>query len=199
MKSLLANSSQKHRRAAGRRAFSMVELLFALGIFLMVMAGVVSLPILGLKMNALSASKLKSTAASVKILNQIRNQVLEASSVVVGNGGDTTFAATGTTGNALQVYPPGGNTNNYIRFFLSTKTFALYEWYSTNNQLWLLAPNITNETVFQTVDFQGKTSSSSQEHYAIKMTLQFAQLNYKIPTNSYEYYTLETEMTPRGQ
>lgn len=198
MKPLLSKSSRMRTRVAAALAFSLVELLFALGIFLMAIAGVVSLPILGLKMNALAASKLRSTSASVKVLNQIRNQVLEASSVVVGNGGSTTFAATGTTGNALQVYPKSSATN-YIRFFLSTKTFALYEWNSTNNQLWLLAPNITNESIFQTVDFQGKTSSSSQEHYSIKMTLQFAQLNYKVPTNSYEYYTLETEMTPRGQ
>lgn len=198
MKSTLTNSSQERQKAMATRAFSVVELLFALAIFLAIIAGMVSLPILGLKMNALAASKLKSTASGLKVLNQIRNQVLGASSVVVGNGGSTSFAATGTTGNALQVYPKS-NSTNFIRFFLSTKTFALYEWNSTNNSTWLLAPNITNETIFQTVNFQGNTSSSVQEHYSIKMTLQFAQLNYKIPTNSYEYYTLETEMTPRGQ
>jgi hypothetical protein len=49
------------------------------------------------------------------------------------------------------------------------------------------------------VDFQGNMSSSTQEHYAIRMTLAFAQLEFTIPTNAYDYYTLETEMTPRSQ
>lgn len=198
MKTLRANLWPKPLRARAGRAFTLPELMLALAIFLTVVACVASLPILGLKMNALSASKLKSTSSSLKVLNQVRNQVLGANLVLVGNGGSTSFAATGTTGNALQVYPRT-NLNSYLRFFYSTKTDALYEWNSTNNQLWLLAPNITNDSVFETVDYRGNLSSTSQEHYSIRMTLQFAQLNYTIPTNSYDYYTLQTEMTPRGQ
>lgn len=197
MKTLLANSLKLGRRATRASAFTLVELLTASGIFLTVVAMVTTLPILGLKMNALSTSKLQSTSSSLKVLNQIRNQVLEAGSVVVGNGNNTLFTPTGTNGNALQIYPP--SSTNYVRFFWSSKTDALYEWNSTNNSLWLLAYNITNDTVFETVDYRGNFSSSSQEHYSIRMTLNFAQLNYKVPTNSYEYYTLETEMTPRGQ
>ena len=180
------------------RAFTLPELLVAMTIFLLVVVDVVSLQIIGLKMNALAANKLKSTSSSLKVLNQIRNQVLEARSVAVGNGSGTSFTLTGTSGNALQIYP-SNNTNSYLRFFQSTNTDALYEWNSTNNELWLLAPYITNQMVFETVDFQGNSSSRSQEHYAIRMTLQFQQLDYRVPTNTYEYYTLETEMTPRGQ
>lgn len=196
MKSPPANSISRGTTLA--RAFTIVELLTALAIFLLVIAGLVSLPVLGLKMNAIASSKLEYTASSIKALNQIRNQVLQANSVQVGNGNNTTFVANGTNGDALQVYP-GTNTSNYVRFFMSTNTDALYECNSATNTLWVLASSITNQFVFQNVDFQGNASSSSREHYAIKMTLQFNQLNYRIPTNSYEYYTLETEMTPRCQ
>ncbi len=198
MKLNRADSLARHERTISKRAFTIMELMTAMAIFLMVVAGVVSVPIFGLKMNGLAASKLSSTSSSMKVLNQIRNQVMGANSVLVGNGAQDSFTANGTNGNALQVYA-GPGTNNFIRFFVSTNTDALYEWNSGTGKLWLLAPSITNQSVFQTVDFQGKVSSSSQEHYAIRMTLQFAQLNYTVPTKNYDYYTLETEMTPRCQ
>jgi hypothetical protein len=193
MKTPYLTAAQKYRNA-----FTIPELLLALSIFLVCVFGIVSLQILGLKMNAISASKLKSTAASLKTLNIVRDHVLGANSVLVGNGDSNSFTVTGTIGNALQVYPTT-NSSNYLRFYLSTDDNTLYELNNTNEALTAIAPNITNELVFQTVDFQGNTSSSSREHYAIKMTLQFSQLDYKVPKKTSEYYTLETEMTPRTQ
>src|SRR5579862_1210444 len=195
MKTLRAISSQKQRSA-----FTIAELLLSLTIFLVCVLGIVSLQVLGLRMNAISASKMESTQASLKTLNTVRDSVLAASSVQVGNGDSNTFTVTGTIGNALQVYPTT-NSSNYLRFFLSTDDNKLCELNddNTNKVLTMIAPNVTNESVFQTVDFQGNTSTSSREHYAIKMMLQFSQLDYKVPTNKWEYYTLETEMTPRTQ
>ncbi len=193
MKTSRSNSSRQYQAA-----FTISELLTALAIFLVVVLGLVTLQILGLKMNALALSKMESTSSSLKILNRVRNQVLEASSVAVGNGSGQSFVATGTNGNALQVYP-GTNTSNYFRYYVSTNDNTLYELNSTNSELTAIAPNITNTLVFQTVDFQGNTSSSVQEHYAIKMTLHFSQLAYKVPKKATEYYTFETEMTPRVQ
>jgi len=198
MKANWADSSTRHGLTTVNRAFTIMELMTAMAVFLMVVAGVVSVPIFGLKMNGLAASKLNSAASSLKVLNQIRNQVMGANSVLVGNGTQSSFTANGTNGNALQVYA-GPGTNNYVRFFTSTNTGAFYEWNNVTAKLWLLAPDVTNQSVFQTVDFQGKVSSSSQEHYAIRMTLQFAQLNFTVPAKNYDYYTLETEMTPRCQ
>ena len=198
MKSLPANSWVQNRRATIARAFTIPELLLALAIFLMVVAAIVSLQVAGLRMNARAESKLASAAASAKVLNQVRDHVLEANSAMVGNGDNKSFTATGTNGNALQVFS-GTDTNNYLLFFVSTNTDSLYEWNNTNQQLWTVAGNVTNESAFETVDFQGNVSSRSQEHYSIRMTLQFAQLSFKVPTNSYEYFTLQTEMTPRGQ
>jgi prepilin-type N-terminal cleavage/methylation domain-containing protein len=180
------------------RAFTLAEMMTTLAIFALVVAAMVSLQLFGFRVNALTTSKLKSTASSLKILDQIRNNVLEAYSVSVGNGNRTSFTATGTNGNALQIYP-GTNVSNYLRFYLVTTNASLFELSSTNNQVSLIASNIVNQTAFETVDFQGNISSSSQEHYSIRMTLQFVQLDYRLPGNTYEYYTLKTEMTPRTQ
>ena len=193
MKTSGITSSQKNRSG-----FTIAELLIALSIFLVCVLGLVSLQVLGLQMNAIAASKMKSTASGLKTLNAVRNQVLGANSVQVGNGDNNSFTATGTIGNALQVYPTT-NSSNYLRFYLSTDDNTLYELNNSNSAVTAIAPNVTNESVFQTVDFQGNTSSSSREHYSIRMTLQFSQLDYKVPKSTREYYTLETEMTPRTQ
>jgi prepilin-type N-terminal cleavage/methylation domain-containing protein len=180
------------------RAFTLTEILTAMAIFLMVVLGVVTLQIFGLQMNAISAGRLRSAASSLKVLDQVRDPVLGANSAVVGNGSGSSFTVTGTTGNALQVYP-GTNTANYLRFYVATNLDALYELNSTNNDLLLIATNVFNPSVFETVNFLGNVSSSSQEHYSIRMTLQFTQLEFTIPAKGYDYYTLETEMTPRNQ
>lgn len=191
MKTFRAISGQKPR--AG---FSVVELLTAMAIFLVVVLCLVTVQILGLRMNAVSASKLQSAAAARKSLNYVRRQVLGAFSVQVGNGSSTSFTSNGTNGDAMEIFP-GTNLNNYLRFYWSADT--LCELNSSNRQVTVIANNITNQPVFEMVDFLGDMSSSSREHFSIRMTLQFAQLAYQVPTNKYEYFTMVTEMTPRLQ
>ena len=107
------------------------------------------------------------------------------------------FASTGTNGPSLMIYSPTGGSN---LLYLSTNTGALYEIFSSSTQQMTLASNLTNQVLFQTVDCHGNNiSSTSIEHYAIRMTLQFFQVNYQVPTNVLEYYTFQTEMTPRSQ
>lgn len=199
MKPCAANTLPKRRNgAATELAFTLAEVMTALAIFSLVVIAMVSLQLFGFKMNALADAKLKSTTSGLNILDQIQNRVLEAYSVAVGNGNSTSFTTTGSTGNALQIYP-GTNVNNYLRFYVMTNTGGLYELNSTNQQMSLIASNIINQTAFETVDFQGNISSSSQEHYSIRMILHFSRLAFTLPSSNSDYYTLETEMTPRTQ
>jgi len=200
MKSLPDNSLQKPlARKKNARAFTLAEMMTTVAIFSMVVIGMVSLQIFGFKMNSLTSSKLISTTYSLRMLNQIRDQVREANLVQVGNWDGASFTTTGTNGNALQIYPTTNAT--YIRFYLDTNTTTLYKLDSTSaNPPIMLASNIINQTVFQIEDYHGNSIvSGSTEHYTIKMTLQFLQLDYQVPTNVYENYMLQTLMTPRTQ
>jgi hypothetical protein len=179
-----------------RTGFTIVELLTTMSIFLLVMTALITVQLLGLKMNAISGSKMVSTTAAMKSLTYMRKQVLGAFSVEVGNGDDSSFTSNGTNGDAMEIFP-GTNLNNYLRYYWATNT--LCEMNSSNSHVTVIADNITNQPVFEMVDFQGNMSSSSREHFSIKLTLQFAQLDYRIPTNKYEYFTFVTEMTPRLQ
>jgi prepilin-type N-terminal cleavage/methylation domain-containing protein len=180
------------------RGWTLVELMSAMAIFLIVVAAMISVQIFGFNINALTTSKLKFTAASLKALNQIQNQVRNANLVVVGNGTSlATFSPTYTTGNSLMIYPPTGSGN---LLYLDTNADALFEIFGANTNKITIGFGITNNTAFQTVDCNGvNISSTSVENFAIRMTLQFLITNYKVPTTVYDCYTFQTEMTPRTQ
>jgi type II secretory pathway pseudopilin PulG len=196
----LSNSLSQNAsaRAMNVRAFTLVELMVTMAIFMLLMLSMVGVQIFGFKMNTLTASKLKATAYSLKALDQILTQVRGASTVVVGNGSSlASFTSTGTSGTALLISLPTGGNN---LLYLSTNTGALYEIFGANNQQMTVASNLTNQVLFQTVDYRGTNISSiGLGHYAIKMTLNFFQQAYLVPTNVYEYYTFQTVMTPRSQ
>ena len=183
-------------RQKPRTGFTVVELLTAMAIFLVVVSCLVTVQILGLRMNAMAAGKLESSAAAMKSLNYMRKQVLGAFAIQIGNGGSGTFTSNGTNGDAMEIFPTT-NLNNYLRFYWSADT--LCEINSSNSQVTVIANSITNQPVFEMVDYQGNMSSSSREHFSVRLTLQFAELAYKVPTNKYEYFTMVTEMTPRLQ
>ena len=189
---------QASARAMNARAFTLVELMVAMAIFMLLTLAMVGVQIFGFRINTLTSSKLKSTAYSLKALDQILNQVRGASSAVVGSGTSmASFTSTGTNGPALMIYSPTGGSN---LLYLSTNAGALYEILGSNGQQMTLASNLTNQVLFQTVDCHGSNiSSTGLEHYAIRMTLKFYQVNYQAPTNVLEYYTFQTEMTPRSQ
>jgi prepilin-type N-terminal cleavage/methylation domain-containing protein len=203
MKSLPNNLLQKppiQRMAAC--AFTLAEMMTTMAIFSIVVLAIVSLQIFGFKMNSFTSSKLRSTAYGLKTLNQIQDQVRGATLVQVGNGNGSSFTATSTNGNALQINPTA-NLAHYIRFYLVTNTAAGYNLYrlaDDDGQPTLIASNIVNKTAFKITDYRGSNIvSGGTEHYAIGVTLQFSQLAYSAPTAVYDYYTLQTTVTPRIQ
>lgn len=199
MKSPSGNFTRKAQIcAAGARAFTLVELMVTMAIFLLLVLAMVGVQVFGFKINSLTQSKLEFVASSLKALNQIQGQVRGASSVMVGNGSSlSSFQGTGTSGNALMIYLPAGGAN---LLYLAANTGTLYEICSTNNQQTAIASQITNQVVFQTVDCHGNNiSSTGLEHYAIRMTLQFSKVNFRVPNAANDYYTFQTEMTPRTQ
>jgi prepilin-type N-terminal cleavage/methylation domain-containing protein len=180
-------------------AFTLAEMMVALAVFSLVVIAMVGLQVFGLKMNTFTSSKLQATSATLKVLNHMRNQIRGATSVIVGNGDSTSFTATNGPGNALQVYPTADLSSN-ILYYVDPNADKLYELDSgASNQPVVLASYITNQLAFQPENFQGNILSNQQEHYTIKMTLQFYKVNYSVPTNSYDCYQLVTRITPRIQ
>jgi hypothetical protein len=205
MKLLPDNLSRKAAiRVATVHAYTIIEVFIVATIFIMVVMGILSLQIFGLKMNAFTSSELMSTAYGLKALNQIRDQVRGACAADVGNQSGSSFTVTTTNGNALKINLTA-NLNNYILFYLDTNTTKLYRVDVNNgvtNSL-MIATNVVNQTtspVFQKEDCQGNfiTNSLSTEHRTIRMTLNFSRVAYTLPANVSDSYTLQTIATPRN-
>jgi hypothetical protein len=178
-------------------------MMTTVAIFSLVVIAMVSLQIFGFKMNSFTTSKLKSTADSLKTLNQIRNQIREAQNpVLVGsfnvNSDKFTAAANGQAaiGNAIQI---SNGPNSLVTFYLDTNTFLLYEEDTSGLQT-ILAHAVINQQPFQAQDYLGSTiPGGSSDRYTIKITLLFSNLNYSAPTLSYNTYSIKSRATPRIQ
>jgi len=186
------------------KAFTLTELMITLAIFSLVVMGMVSLQIFGFKMNSFTSNKLRSTGDSLNVLDQIRNEILEANnSVLIGNYNvsNSVFTAVANgqpaVGNAVQILNSPGNP---VTFYLNPNTGKLYELGNTaNNQPTLLtrSSSIINSQPFKAMDCFGNTLKVGGTYYTIKMTLQFSNLVYSVPTPTYDVYRLESCATPR--
>jgi prepilin-type N-terminal cleavage/methylation domain-containing protein len=201
------------------RAFTLTEMMVTLAIFSLVVIAMVSLQIFGFKINSLTQNKLSSTKDSLKALDQIRNQIRGATNeVLIGSFNTSNNKFTPIANNSSAVGSAvliTNNTANCVVFFVNTNavgtsafttnTFTLCE-YGTNNpavvngQLTTLAHSLVNLQPFQEEDYKGNTVVvGNSGHYTVKMTLQFSNWLYSMPSSNYDTYRLETRATPRAQ
>ena len=189
------------------RAFTLVEMMVATGIYLGIVVGVVvAIQLFALRVYTLAATKLTATQSSRKALNQIRDDIRQAKTLQVGNADNSgTFTAVpgtnGVKGNALQIfYTTNGTTTApftppYSIYYLQTNTLgsvAAHSLVSSNNRMWLyvttnasttvnLSSYITNLDVFSAVDCNGTTISNNlKNNQVFTVKLQFYQWEYPI-------------------
>jgi Tfp pilus assembly major pilin PilA len=193
----------RKKKIAG--AFTLMEMMAAVGIFSVVAIGLLSLQIFGIKMGYLATNQLNATSGSLKALDQIRNLVLESSNtVLIGNYTNSQFTATSGSanpvGNAMMI---SNGVGSYFTFYVDTRTNILYEMTHSggSSRLTTLAHSITNQQAFQAENYLGNPLTNNAQNYTIQMTLQFSQLDYTLPggSNVCSYYQLQTRMTPRNQ
>src|ERR1700722_3203460 len=76
--------TRSHRTSTS--AFTLVEMMMSVGIFLFLFIGVmVAIQIFGLRVYTLAATKLSATTGAREALNQIRDDIREAKTLQVGN------------------------------------------------------------------------------------------------------------------
>lgn len=191
---------------ATARAFTLTEMWITLTIFGLVVSAMVSLQIFGFKLNSFTSGKLTSTKGSLKILDQVANQIRgSVSPVVIGNFNTnfTTFTPVANgqlaAGAAIQIT---NTPTSFTYFYLNTNTHAFYERVTTSasTNLYTLASAIVNPQPFQVQNCYGTNISvGSQDNYTIQMTLSFSNVLYRVPYTNYDVYSLQSRATPRVQ
>lgn len=192
--------------------FTLVEMMIALGIFTMIIAGMVAVQIFGMRVQTLAATKLMATTDGRETLNAMRDQIRSAQQVYVGTFSNGVFTqATGLQiGNALQLFTTTNYASPYYTiFYQDPSTNVVYS--ITNNPAssnlydgqTVLAQYMTNYYCFQAEDYTQTVVSNYLNNVVICVTMNFSQWEYPIGyvggvgANAYDYYYLRTRITRR--
>lgn len=201
----LSTQSPFHPAAHWIRAFTLTEMMVTMGVFTILMAGVMSAHLMGMRLRRASEAKLSATASARLALNSIRDEVRTAKLLSVGTGARTTFTQSSSmaqqVGNSLQIYATT-NTNNFVRYYMDNSEQALMRVTSSNSTPRAVAENITNQVVFAAEDFRGNVLTNGQNNRVIRMVLEFYQKEYTVAqaTNGgmYDYSRVQTRIARRS-
>src|SRR5256885_5401314 len=191
------------RRWNRQGAFTLPNLLVSMGIFMMVIGGVLASHLFGLRMVEFTKIKLTVNDAIPRGIEQMREEVHSAKIVRVGLGTQTSFTeATNNTpqqGNAIQIYPTS-DTNVFIRYYLDGSSKALQRL-ATNAVVTIMADIVANLTVFTAEDFRGNVLTNKDDRSIIGLNLQLSQLRGSGiqfgPGNHYTSYQMRHKMARR--
>lgn len=188
--------------SARRGGFTLPEILIALTVFLLLLAGVLSANVFGLRMFQVNATKLNATEWARNNFGKITEEVRASKSVVILNG-DTNGAFAGLLdgelqqGSGLQIFPTE-NTNFYTLYFVNSSdaTFRRRVATATGTNTVTLADSITNTIAFSAQDFSGKLLMTAANNRVIHVLLEFYQPERFLLDA--DYYKLETSVTRRA-
>ncbi len=185
---------------AGRRsAFTLPEMLVAMSLFTLLVLGIVSANLFGLRWYQLGQTEMIATDSAREAIGKMSDELRNCNDAVVGNVTNSTFlahvAGEQQLGNGLLIYP-STNTNNYVLYFLNptNQTFLRYTSNPVTN--FLIAQFVTNTNVFQLQDCLGNLLTNNQNNCVVHCSLQF----YSAPNQSAAAtsYQLQTSVAPRS-
>src|SRR5262245_51903961 len=113
------------RGASGESAFTLPELMISVAIFMLLVGGVVSTHLFGLKMFQIEQAKLNASDGARKIVGGLMNEIRSCDSFQIGTvstNGTFTALSLGATqaGPALIIFPIPNNTTNFIVYYVSS-------------------------------------------------------------------------------
>jgi hypothetical protein len=184
----------------GESAFTLPELMVTVAIFIILMGGLVSTNMFGLKMFQIEQAKLSASDGARKIVGGLMNEIRSCDSFQIGTVTNGTFTALslGATqaGPALIVYPIPNNTTNFIVYYVTTTDQKFRRTTNAKGSTRVLAESVTNTTdLFRAQDYAGNVLTNIQANTVMHVKLEF----YQAPRFAVlpDYYKLETSATRR--
>jgi hypothetical protein len=201
----LDNAGPSRSPRASQWAFTLAEIMTAMGLFSLVVIGVVYAQLVGMRMFTITSTRLSASDSARKVLNRVRDDVHSGKILNVGNGDSTHFTNITLNGlrqgNALQIHPTT-DTNVFIRYFLDPASQCLMRTASGTGQVEVLAPYLTNRIAFYAEDCTGHTLTNDSNNRVVKLVLEFYQWEFPVAQVGsgafYDYYHLQTRVTRRA-
>jgi hypothetical protein len=188
-----------------QRAFTLAEIQVAMAVIMLVIGGVISSHIFGLKLNEATRAKLSASDAARNAMNKLVNDVRSAKIIQVGNG---TYAAfTPVTnglpqqGSALRIYPTT-NLASYVVYFRDASDSTLKRAETAAPTPKKVAEFLTNTVVFTSENYANTILTDNQNNRVIGVNLQFYQIQYPVATigqgGYFDYYQVRSKITRRA-
>jgi hypothetical protein len=208
---LLASPAGARAAARFTRAFTVAEMVITVGVFMLLMGGILYGYLFGLNLFQITKVKLGASDDARKAVIRLTDEIRSANRIKIGSGNLTNFVEDATNGIqagfAMQIYP-NTNVNNWIRYWYETNSA------DTTNFTKLLRTTdgisfrqtmphaITNLVpIFSSEDSAGNFLTNNLNNRVIGVTLQFYQLEYPLVKigngNYYDFYQLHTRITRR--
>ena len=173
-------------------AFTLPEILVAIGLLLIVFGGSLASHLFGMKIMEKANVKASASDEARKNISTLIAEVCSAKSLAVGSGSQSSFTEividTAQKGSALQIYPTT-STNVYIRYFLNASAKTLNRITNGATAV-VVASGIKNTDLFAAEDAIGNTVSNNQNNCVIGLNLQFQHIQYtNMVVGSNDYYT----------
>ena len=187
-----------------RAGFTLSELMVTMGVTLLVMAGVASSHMFGLRMFELTKAKLGASDEARAAISRMIDEVRSAKILRIGQGGLASFTEVGVNspqvGSAIQIYPTT-STNTFVRYYWDVADKKLKRTTDAASFVSVVANSISNQMVFTAEDYRGAILTNNENNRVIGLALQFYQLQYPVvsigPGNYYDFYQLRTKITRR--
>ena len=181
------------------RGFTLPEILIAMAVFLLMLAGIIAANLFGMTMFQITETKLNMTTWSRETVETMATEIHSCNSVSVGNITNGVFEGllNGETqqGTALCLYPTN-NTTNYVVYFVNPPDQTFRRTTDKAGSAEILADSVTNTIAFTAQDFYGTVLTNNLNNRVIHLTLEFYQpARYLLGADSYK---LETSMTRRS-
>lgn len=183
-----------------KQALTLVEMMVAMSIFSLVVIGLISAHLFGLRQDKLVQSKLGASDQSRRGFDLLARDVRSAKIWDVGNGNSSSFSpipnGTAQQGNALKICL-NTDTNIYIVYYFDTTQRELRRRHTGVAGTKLIAQSLTNAMYFRAETYQGVQAQQYDLSHkgVVHVWMEFAQYQYPLtkvgPGYYYDYYKME--------
>jgi hypothetical protein len=199
---LTKSHSSSNGKGLPAAAFTLPEALIATALFAMLVLGIVSVNLFGLRWYQLGQNKMVITDAARESVGRMSSEIRNCNNVFVGIVTNGTFLAhvdgEPQIGNGLMIYATT-NTNSYVLYYMDTNQ-NLNRFATDIATNVLIASSITNTNIFQVQDYLGNVQTNNQNNRVIYCSLKFYMSPQQVSQSpSPVNYQLQTAVAPRSQ
>jgi type II secretory pathway pseudopilin PulG len=187
-----------------QRAFTLTEVMVSTAVCLLVMSGVITTYLFGLRLFEFTKPKLSASDDAREAVSRLAEEVRSAHIIRIGHGSLSNFTEVVPNvlqrGTAIQIYA-STNTNVFTRYYWDAVDRKLKRTTNGSTFACVVANSVSNDLVFTSEDFKGTVLTNNLNNRVIGLKLEFYQIQYPVikvgPGEYYDYYKMETRLTRR--